>query len=82
MTRDELKTQVLEALAEVAPELEPGKLREEVPFRDQLDLDSMDFLRFLIAVDRRVGVSIPEADYPRLESLGDLLAYLDRAHAP
>lgn len=74
MTRDEARALVLEALCEVAPEVDPGALRDDVPFREQLDLDSMDFLRFLVGVDARTGVAIPEADYAGLERLDDVVA--------
>jgi acyl carrier protein len=78
VTRDELRREVLEALAEIAPEASPESLRGDVPLRDQLDLDSMDFLNFLIAVHQRTGVDIPEADYGKLASLDQLVAYLAR----
>ena len=81
MTRDELREQVLQALAGVAPEADLGALRGNVALRDQLDLDSMDFLNFLVAVHQRTGVEIPEADYGKLATLDQLVAYLLRASA-
>jgi acyl carrier protein len=81
VTPDEVRAHVVQALGQVVPELDPAQLRGDVPFRDQLDLDSMDFLNFLVAVDGRLGVAIPEADYPRLETLDELVAYLLRAMA-
>ena len=80
MTREELRRQALEALAEIAPEANPESLRGAVPLRDQLDLDSMDFLNFLIAVHQRTGIEIPEADYGKLATLDQLVAYLE-AHS-
>lgn len=68
---------VLEALAQVAPELDESALHRGQPFREQLDLDSIDFLRFVVALSQRAGADIPEADYPRLttiESCARLLA--------
>ena len=53
---------MLEALAEVAPEIDAGKLEGGVPLRDQLDLDSVDVLNFLVALEKRLGVSGPETD--------------------
>ena len=78
MTRDELRREVLEALGEIAPEANPESLRGAVPLRDQLDLDSMDFLNFLIAVHQRTGIEIPEADYGKLATLDQIVAYLAR----
>jgi len=46
--------------------------------RDAIDLDSMDFLNFVIALHERTGVDIPEADYPRLRTLDGAIAYLER----
>ncbi len=76
MTRDELRAQALAALGGIAPEADLGALRGNVALRDQLDLDSMDFLNFLVAVHARTGVEIPEADYGKLATLDQLLAYL------
>ncbi len=76
MTREELRSHALEALGEIAPEADLGALRDDVEIRDQLDLDSMDFLNFLVAVHQRTGVEIPEADYGKLATLGQLVAYL------
>jgi len=78
VTRDELRAHVLAALSGIAPEADPASLRGSVALRDQLDLDSMDFLNFLIAVHQRTGVEIPEADYGKLSTLDQLVAYLSR----
>jgi acyl carrier protein len=76
MTREALKNTVLEALRRVAPEADPASIHAGVSFRDQLDLDSMDFLNFVLALHERLGVDIPEADYPHLSSLDSALDYL------
>ena len=76
MKPEELKSQVLEVLTTIAPELEPGELRADKPLRNQVDLDSMDWLNFLVALHERLKVDIPEADYAKLVTLDDLLAYV------
>jgi acyl carrier protein len=76
MTRDEIKSTVVDALARVAPEIDPPSIRAGVSFRDQLDLDSMDFLNFVLALHERLGIDIPEVDYPRLSSLEAAVDYL------
>lgn len=76
MNREALKKEVLEALATVAPELDAGTLLPNEPLREQLDLDSFDFLQFIIGLDRSFSLSIPEADYGRLTTLDTLLDYL------
>jgi len=76
VTPEELKSQVLALLTTIAPELEPGELRADKPLRSQVDLDSMDWLNFLVALHEGLKVDIPEADYAKLVTLDDLLAYL------
>lgn len=83
MTVDQLRASVLQALCTIAPEADPATLRSDVALRDQLDIDSMDALRFVIELKRGVGLDIPEADYPRLVSLDSTTAYLaERLSAP
>jgi acyl carrier protein len=77
VTRDELRGVVLTELGRVAPEMDPKALRLDAPLRDQIDIDSMDFLNFIVALHERVGVEIPEADYPKLSSVGAIVAYAD-----
>ena len=76
MTEDEIRDAVLQALSEVAPEADPAELEPDVPLRDQLDIDSMDFLNFVIALDKELGVAVPETDYPKLATLDGCVAYL------
>ena len=77
MTQDEVRAVVVAELGRVAPELDPKALRLEAPLRDQLDIDSMDFLNFIVALHDRVGVEIPEADYSKLSSVSAIVAYVD-----
>lgn len=76
MTTEEIKTSVLQMLGEIAPEADLARIKPDVDFREQLDLDSMDLLNFVIAVDQGLGVDIPESDYPRLGTLDAFVAYL------
>jgi acyl carrier protein len=78
VTHAELQTAVLAALADVAPEVSPQTLRPDAPFREQIDLDSFDFLNFMIGLHTRLGVEIPEADYPRLGTLDAAVEYLEK----
>jgi acyl carrier protein len=81
MTHDEIRASVLDALAEIAPEADLDRLRPNVSFREQLDIDSMDFLNFAIAVHKAFDVEIPERDYPKLVTLDGCVDYLARAVA-
>ena len=77
MTENPFDQVVLEALGEIAPEADMNTLSRDIPFRDQLDIDSMDFLNFVIAVNERTGIDIPESDYGTLDTLDGCVAYLN-----
>lgn len=76
MNRTELRAAVLGELKRIAPELEEGELQPAKPLREQVDLDSMDWLNFLVALHERIEVEIPESDYARLGTLDQVLDYL------
>jgi acyl carrier protein len=76
VSRDEVRAVVLRALGEIAPEADLSAIKPDIGFRDQLDLDSMDVLNFVIAVHAALGVEIPESDYPRLATLESAVDYL------
>jgi acyl carrier protein len=76
VTRDELRATVLRVLGDIAPEADLAALEPDVPFREQLDLDSMDLLNFVVALHGALGVDVPEADYPKLGTLNACVAYL------
>jgi acyl carrier protein len=78
VTREQLRERVLQSLAAVVPELRPADLDAGVALRDQLDIDSMDFINFVIELDKSLGVAIPEADYGELATLDACVAYLER----
>lgn len=76
MNPADLRSVVLAELKRIAPEIEEGELRTGRPLREQVDLDSMDWLNFLVALHERLGVEIPESDYRRLATFDQLLGYL------
>jgi acyl carrier protein len=76
VTSDEIRGKVVEVLGQVVPELDPSELRADAALRDQLDIDSMDFLNFAIGLHKAFGVEIPEADYRQLATLDGCVAYL------
>ena len=78
MTDAELKTLVMDTILEIAPEADFETLDPDDGLREQLDLDSMDFLNFVIALHKRSGVEIPESDYSKLFTLDGAVAYLRR----
>ncbi len=76
MTRDDIKATIVDALTRIAPEIDPASIGPSASFREQLDLDSMDFLNLVLALNERLGIEIPESDYGRLSSLDDATAYM------
>lgn len=76
MTLDDIKAAVVSAVTGVAPEIDSLSIHPGVSFRDDLDLDSMDFLNFVLALHKRLGVEIPEVDYPKLYTFDGAVTYL------
>ena len=76
MTEAEAKSLIFEVLGSIAPEADPATLSGGENMREALDLDSMDFLNFIIALHERTGLAIPETDYPRLVTLDGVIGYL------
>ena len=76
MTKDEIKATVLRLLSNLAPEADLTQLKPDANIRDELDIDSMDFLNFAIAVHEALHVEIPEADYPGLATVNGCVEYL------
>ncbi|MCM2306089.1 MAG: acyl carrier protein [Sulfuritalea sp.] len=78
MNTSEIRAVALATLLSIAPEVEADELRGDRPLRSQVDLDSMDWLNFLLGLHEKLKVEIPEADYARLVTLDDVVAYLQR----
>ncbi len=76
MNNDEIREVVLRLLSQVAPEADMAVIKPDVRLRDQIDIDSMDALNFLISIDAELHVEIAEADYPKLTTLDNIVAYL------
>ena len=82
MTHDDIRSAFLDTLASVAPEADFDALKPDRPLRDQLDIDSFDFLNVILRVHEKLGVDIPEADYPKLATLSGALDYLEARLTP
>jgi len=76
MTKNEIKATVLRLLSNLAPEADLTQLKPDANIRDELDIDSMDFLNFAIAVHEALHVEIPEADYPELATVNGCVEYV------
>jgi acyl carrier protein len=76
MTKDEIEEIVLHVLGQIAPEADMSQIKSNLRLRDQLDIDSMDLLNFVVGLHKELQVEIPEADYPRLATLNGCVDYL------
>ena len=76
MTKDECKKLVVDIIADIAPDEDLSQLKPDVRLRDQLQLDSMDFLDIVMELRKRHGIEVPEADYIQLASLDSCADYL------
>ena len=76
MTRDEIRKVVLHNLARIAPEADLATIKPDINLREQLDLDSIDVLNFLVGLNKELKVEIPEKDYRRIATLNDCVEYL------
>jgi len=77
MTADDIRKAILDILHDISPDEDLSNLKEEVPFRDQLELDSMDFLDIVMELRKRYRIQIPEEEYTELASMGSTVRYLE-----
>ena len=77
MTRDEIKGVILEIIEDIDEEADFANLDADAPLRDQLDLDSMDFLDIVMELRNRYNLQIPEEEYPQLATLASCVNYLE-----
>ena len=76
MTREQVREAVLSIIADIAPDEDLSAMKDEETLRDQLDLDSMDFLDIVMELRKRFNIEVPEKDYQELISLASCVAYL------
>lgn len=76
LTMTDIRAVVVEELANIAPEVAIDEIDADGDLRDEMDIDSMDHLNLMIALHKRLGIEIPERDYPKLLTLNSAVAYL------
>ena len=76
MTKEACQQLVKDIIADIAPDEDVSSVKPDVRLRDQLQLDSMDFLDIVMELRKRHGIEVPEADYVQLASLDSCAAYL------
>lgn len=76
MTREDIRSTLLNCLSDVAPEIADEEVEDDMDLRDELDLDSMDILRWVQGIHKALGVEIPEEDYGKIATLGQAVEYV------
>jgi acyl carrier protein len=77
MTREEIRDEILDILGDIAPDEDLSELKDDQSFREQMELDSMDFLDIVMELRKRHRVQIPEDDYVELASMTSTVNYLE-----
>jgi acyl carrier protein len=77
MTKEQIKATILEIIAQIIPDEDLGNLKGDIPIREQVELDSMDFLDIIMELRKRYGIEVPENDYVQLATLDGSAAYLE-----
>jgi len=77
MTKEEIKSVLVEIVAEIIPDEDLTNLKDDIPIREQVELDSMDFLDIVMELRKRYGIEVPEDDYMHLATLDSSVVYLE-----
>jgi acyl carrier protein len=77
MTASQIRAVILEVIGQILPDEDLSKLKGDVRIRDQVEMDSMDFLDIIMELRKRYGIEVPEEDYVNLATLDSAVAYLE-----
>jgi acyl carrier protein len=77
MTKEKIRSVLMEIVAEIIPDEDLTNLRGDVPIREQVELDSMDFLDIIMELRKRYGIEVPEDDYMQLATIDSSVTYLE-----
>ena len=77
MTKEQIKETILKIIAQIIPDEDLSNLKGDIPIREQVELDSMDFLDIVMELRKRYGIEVPEDDYTHLATLDSTVAYLE-----
>ena len=80
MTEDEMRERFVRALSMIAPEEDPASIDPDANYREEMEIDSMDFLNLVTRIYEDVGVEIPDEDYEKVQTINDAAAYLAEKH--
>ena len=76
MTRDEVRQVIISIIKDIAPDEDVSSIKDDVVLREQIDLDSMDFLDIVMELRKRFHIEVPESDYQELASMASCIQYL------
>ena len=76
MTKDEVREAIVSILKDIAPDEDLSSLKDDAVLREQIDLDSMDFLDIVMELRKRFNIEVPESDYQELVSMASCIQYL------
>ena len=76
MTKEEVRRAVVSILEDIAPDEDLSSIKDDVTLREQIDLDSMDFLDIVMELRKRFNIEVPESDYQELVSMDSCVQYL------
>jgi acyl carrier protein len=76
MNKEEIETIIFSSLKQIAPDTEPSELSPDDNIKETLGIDSFDFLQFIVSLDKKLNIEIPEQDYGKISTLNTLISYL------
>jgi len=76
MTGPEIREAIIDILSDINPDEDYANMKDDVSFRDQFSMDSMDLLDIVLELRKRYRVQIPEEDFPKLENMNSTIEYL------
>ena len=77
MTAVDIREEIIDILSDIVPDEDTSNIIDEKPLREQLELDSMDFLDIVMELRKRYRIQIPEDDYLHLATLASTVKYLE-----
>jgi len=78
MNPNEIRAAIIAELSNIAPDMDVTSVSPNADLREALDIDSMDFLNFVMALHKKLGVEVPQKDYPKLVTLAGAIAYVEQ----
>ena len=78
MSTEDVKKAIIKEILNIAPEIEESEIKEDENIQQSLEIDSFDFLNILTALNDKLGVEVPEADYEKVATLNKMADYFSK----